>query len=56
MSKKSYNTEKISMSHFADAINHSKIGDLNALTKGNWITKIITTLVLIILLILFLKM
>lgn len=56
MTKNSDNTNKNSMSHFADAINHSKIGDLNALTKGNWVTKVITTLVLIVLLLIFFKL
>lgn len=45
--------EKFSIIHFTNAINHSKIGDLSALIKGNRITKFITTIILIFILILF---
>lgn len=39
--------KKNPMINFADSINRSKIGDLRELTKGNWFTKIITTVIII---------
>lgn len=44
---------KNAMSYFSDAINHSKIGDIRALTKGNWYIKILTLFILIILIYFF---
>lgn len=45
------------MANFADSINRSKIGDLSQLTKGNWLTRIITSVIIIgmLLLIMFLN-
>ena len=39
--------KKHPMINLADSINRSMIGDLNQLTKGNWLTKIITTVIII---------
>ncbi|GGG02993.1 DUF6366 family protein [Paenibacillus aceti] len=43
--------------NMADSVNRSKIGNLGALTSGGFLTRIITTLVIIggLLLLLFLK-
>lgn len=35
------------MINFADSINRSMIGDLGELTKGGWLSKITTTVILI---------
>lgn len=46
---KNYNEyNKNPMSYFSDAINRSKIGDIGALTKGNWFIKLLTLIVLIV--------
>ncbi|MDD2212446.1 MAG: DUF6366 family protein [Clostridia bacterium] len=39
--------KKNPMINFADSINRSMIGDLGELTKGGYLTKIITTVIII---------
>lgn len=39
--------KKNPMANFADSANRSQIGDLNQLTKGNLLTRIITSVVII---------
>lgn len=39
--------KKNPMANFADSVNRSQIGDLNNLTKGSLLTRIITSIVVI---------
>ena len=39
--------KKNPMANFADSVNRSQIGDLSQLTKGNLITRIITTVIIV---------
>ncbi|HBQ87383.1 MAG TPA: hypothetical protein DER33_00865 [Syntrophomonas sp.] len=39
--------KKNPMINFADSINRSTIGDLGKLAKGDWLSKIITTVIII---------
>ncbi|WP_333860122.1 hypothetical protein [Clostridium sp.] len=41
------NIKKDSMANFADSVNRSYVGDLSQLTKGNLLTKIIVSIVVI---------
>ncbi|WP_099468606.1 hypothetical protein [Konateibacter massiliensis] len=43
------------MINFSDSINHSVIGDFNILVKGNFITRIITIIIIAAILFLVIK-
>lgn len=49
--------KKDPMINFSDSINRSRIGDIRQLTKGDWITRIISSVIVIgiLLILLFFK-
>ena len=44
--------KKNPMANFSDSVNRSQMGDLSQLTKGSLITRIITTVIVIVILVL----